>query len=196
MDQWLDRYRGILFFGLIVVALAAVVLFQILRPSSQPIMLSTSTPLPSPEATPTARPLRVYVSGAVQHPDVYTLPPDSIVKDAVLAAGGPAGDADLDRINLAASVADGQQIYVPRQGEEDLPLQTFSGQRSSDFRVNINTADAAALETLPGIGPALAQRILEHRQAHGPFLRVEDIMEVSGIGKATFEKLSDQITTE
>ena len=196
MDQWLDRYRGILFFGLIVVALAAVVLFQILRPSSQPIMLSTATPLPSPEATPTARPLRVYVSGAVQHPDVYTLPPDSIVKDAVLAAGGPAGDADLDRINLAASVADGQQIYVPRQGEEDLPLQTFSGQRSSDFRVNINTADAAALETLPGIGPALAQRILEHRQAHGPFLRVEDIMEVSGIGKATFEKLSDQITTE
>ena len=196
MDQWLDRYRGILFFGLIVVALAAVVLFQILRPSSQPIMLSTSTPLPSPEATPTARPLRVYVSGAVQHPDVYTLPPDSIVKDAMLAAGGPAGDADLDRINLAASVADGQQIYVPRQGEEDLPLQTFSGQRSSDFRVNINTADAAALETLPGIGPALAQRILDHRQAHGPFLRVEDIMEVSGIGKATFEKLSDQITTE
>ncbi len=196
MDQWLDRYRGILFFGLIVVALAAVVLFQLLRPSSQPIILSTSTPLPSPEATPTARPLRVYVSGAVQHPDVYTLPPDSIVKDAMLAAGGPAGDADLDRINLAASVADGQQIYVPSQGEGDLPVQPLSGQRSSDFRVNINTADAAALETLPGIGPALAQRILDYRQAHGPFLRVEDIMEVSGIGKATFEKLSDQITTE
>jgi competence protein ComEA len=196
VDQWLDRYRGILFFGLIVVALAAVVLFQLLRPSTQPIILSTSTPLPSPEATPTARPLRVYVSGAVQHPDVYTLPPDSIVKDAMLAAGGPAGDADLDRINLAASVADGQQIYVPSQGEGDLPVQPLSGQRSSDFRVNINTADAAALETLPGIGPALAQRILDYRQAHGPFLRVEDIMEVSGIGKATFEKLSDQITTE
>ncbi|MGD9046750.1 MAG: ComEA family DNA-binding protein [Anaerolineae bacterium] len=196
MDQWPERYRGILFFGLIVLALAALVLFQVLRPSSQPIILSTSTPLPTPDATPTPHPLRVYVSGAVQHPDVYTLPPDSIVKDAMLAAGGPADDADLDRINLASPVADGQQIYVPRQGEGGLPVQPLSGQRSSDFRVNINTADAAALETLPGIGPALAQRILDYRQAHGPFVRVEDIMEVSGIGKATFEKLSDQITTE
>jgi competence protein ComEA len=177
VDQWPERYRGILFFGLIVLALAALVLFQVLRPSSQPIILSTSTPLPTPDATPTPHPLRVYVSGAVQHPDVYTLPPDSIVKDAMLAAGGPADDADLDRINLASPVADGQQIYVPRQGEGGLPVQPLSGQRSSDFRVNINTADAAALETLPGIGPALAQRILDYRQAHGPFVRVEDIME-------------------
>lgn len=196
METWLERYRGILFFGLIVVALAAVVLFQVLRPSSQPIMLSTSTPLPSPEATPTPRPVRVYVSGAVQQPDVYTLPPDSIVKDAVMAAGGAADDADLDRINLASSVADGQQIYVPRQGEENPPVQPSSVQRSSDFRVNINTADAAALETLPGIGPKLAQRILDYRAAHGPFARIQDIMEVSGIGQATFEELDDQITTE
>jgi competence protein ComEA len=196
VEQWLERYRIILFFGLIVAALAAMVLFQMLRPSSQSIMLSTSTPLPSPEATPTPRPLRVYVSGAVQQPDVYTLPPDSIVKDAMMAAGGPAGDADLDRINLASSVADGQQIYVPRQGEENPPLQSPSAQRASDFRVNINTADAAALETLPGIGPALAQRILDYRQAHGPFTKIEDIMEVSGIGKATFEKLGDLIKTE
>jgi competence protein ComEA len=196
VEQLPERYRGILFFGLIVLALAAVVLFQVLRPSSQPIILSTSTPLPSPEATPTPRPLRVYVSGAVQHPDVYTLPSDSIVKDAMLAAGGPADDADLDRINLASSVADGQQIYVPRQGEGEVPVQPLSGQRSSDIRVNINTADAAALETLPGIGPTLAQRILDYRQAHGHFDRAEDIMEVSGIGEATFEKLSDHITTE
>lgn len=196
MDQWPERYRGILFFGSIVLALAAVVLFQVLRPSSQPIILSTSTPRPSPEATSTPRPLRVYVSGAVQHPDVYTLPPDSIVKDAMLAAGGPVDDADLDRINLASPVADGQQIYVPRQGEGDLPVQPLSGERSSDFRVNINTADAVTLETLPGIGPALAQRILDYRQSHGPFVRAEDIMEVSGIGEATFEKLRDHITTE
>jgi competence protein ComEA len=114
----------------------------------------------------------------------------------MLAAGGPADDADLDRINLASSVADGQQIYVPRQGEGNLPVQPPSVQRSSDLRVNINTADAAALETLPGIGPTLAQRILDHRQAHGPFARAEDIVKVSGIGQATFEKLSDHITTE
>jgi competence protein ComEA len=127
---------------------------------------------------------------------VYTLPADSIVKDAMIAAGGPADDADLDRINLASSVTDGQQIYVPRQGEQSPPVHPPSAQRSSDLRVNINTADVAALETLPGIGPALAQRILDYRQVHGPFVRAEDIMEVSGIGKATFEKLSDHIKTE
>jgi competence protein ComEA len=114
----------------------------------------------------------------------------------MMAAGGPAGDADLDRINLASSVADGQQIYVPRQDEENPPVQSPSAQRASDGRVNINTADAAALETLPGIGPALAQRILDYRQAHGPFTKIEDIMEVSGIGRATFEKLGDLITPE
>jgi competence protein ComEA len=194
----LDRYRGILFIGLIAVALAAVVLFQMLRPSSssRSIMLSTATPQPSPEATSTPRPLRVYVSGAVQRPDVYTLPPDSIVKDAMMAAGGAADGADLDRINLASSVADGQQIYVPWQGEENPPVQPPSAQPVSGGKVNVNTADAAALESLPGIGPTLAQRILDYRQAHGPFARVEDIMEVSGIGQGIFDKIGDLIATE
>jgi competence protein ComEA len=93
-------------------------------------------------------------------------------------------------------VTDGQQIYVPRQGEDSPPVQPPSAQRSSDFRVNINTADAMTLQTLPGIGPKLAQRILDYRAAHGPFARTQDIMEVSGIGQATFEELDDQITTE
>jgi competence protein ComEA len=196
VEQWIERYRGVLFFGLIVLALAAIILFQARRPSPQSILLSTSTSLPSPAATSTPRPLRVYVSGAVAQPDVYTLPPDSIVKDAVLAAGGPTGDADLDRINLALSLANGQQVHVPRVGEEESPVQSPTGQRASGATININTADAAALELLPGIGPALAQRIVDYRETHGPFVRVEDIMEVSGIGQATFEKIRELIATQ
>jgi competence protein ComEA len=194
--QWLERYRAVLFFGLIVLALVALILFQSLRPQPESIILSTATPLPTPEATPTPHPLRVYVSGAVHQPDVYPLALDSIVKDAIMAAGGATDDADLNRINLALPVADGQHVYVPRLGEEDPPVQPPSNQPAAGGQVNINTADSAALDSLPGIGPALAQRIIDYRQEHGPFARLEDIMEVSGIGPGTFEKLRDLITTD
>lgn len=196
MRQWLERYRAVLFFGLVALALVALILFRTLRPQPEAIILSTPTPLPTPEATPTPRPLRVYVSGAVHQPDVYPLPPDSIVKDAIVAAGGATDDADLDRINLALPVADGQHVYVPRLGEENPPVQPPSRQPAAGGQVNINTADSAALDSLPGIGPALAQRIIDYRQEHGPFARLEDIMEVSGIGPGTFEKLRDLITTD
>jgi competence protein ComEA len=196
---WLERYRGYLFFLLIVAILAGIALFEVLRPRPGPVLLDTPTPLPgsevTPEATPTPRPLRVYVSGAVKQPDVYLLAADSIVKDALLAAGGAADDADLDRINLASPLADGQHVYVPRQGEENPPVQPPAGQPATGSKVNINTADTTALETLPGIGPSLAQRIVDHRQANGPFGRIEDIMEVSGIGPATFDKIKELITT-
>lgn len=199
MIEWLERNRWLVFLTVVAVVLAFVVFLQVLQPKPEPIKLSTATPPPTPAATPTPRPLRVYVSGAVHHPDVYALEPDSIVKDAVTAAGGPTDEADLDRINLAQPVADGQQIYVPRLGEEDPPVQPPSGQRSQPIiavKININTADLAALESLPGIGPALAQRIIDYRQANGPFSRIEKIMEVSGIGPATFEKIQDLITTD
>jgi competence protein ComEA len=108
----------------------------------------------------------------------------------VEAAGGATEEADLERINLALPVTDGQQVHVPRIGEDSSPVQPSSGQPATS-RVNINTADAATLESLPGIGPALAQRIVEYRQAHGPFERIEDVMDVSGIGTATFEGIQD-----
>jgi len=196
--EWLDKYRWHLLLATVVVVIAGVIFIQLRRPEPPPLILSTATPFPSPEATPTPRPLRVYVSGAVHHPDVYTVAPDSIVKDALMAAGGPSDEADLDRINLAQPVTDGQQIYVPRIGEEKPPVLPPSGQRSQPIiagKININTADLAALESLPGIGPALAQRILDYRQANGPFAGPEEIMEVSGIGPATFKGLQDLITT-
>jgi competence protein ComEA len=196
MEQWIERYRGILFFAIIIAAAIGVVLFQVLRPEPAPIILVTPTVPPQPEVTPTPRPLRVYVSGAVNNPDVYAIPPDSIVKDAILAAGGATEQADLDRINLAAPVADGQHIYMPHLGEENLPVEPPSSQPAAGAKININTADSSALETLPGIGPSIAQRIIDYRQENGPFAKIDDIVNVSGIGTATFDKIRELITTD
>ena len=195
MGQRLERYRWLLLLGIVVLILGALVLFQVLRPASQPVRLSTAIPLPTQALDPTPDTIRVYVSGAVQSPDVYSLFQDSIVKDAMEAAGGPTDDADLERINLALPVSDGQHVHVPRKGEDNPPVQPPSGQPESGGKVNINTADPDLLESLPGIGPALAQRIVDHRQSHGPFERIEDITEVSGIGDAILESIQDLITT-
>jgi competence protein ComEA len=196
MEQWLERYRVILFVVLIAFATAGVIAIQVLQPQPEPIHLTTSTPSPTPAATATPRPLQVYVSGAVHQPDVYTLPPESIVKDALFAAGGATDDADLDRINLALPVADGQHIYVPHLGEANPPVPSPPVAPPSDGKININTADPATLETLPGIGPVIAQRIVDYRLANGPFTQIEEIMDVSGIGPATFERIKDLIATE
>ena len=195
MGQWLARNRWLLFGGIVVLVLVALVLLQVRRPSPQPLRLSTAIPQPTQLATPTPYTLRVYVSGAVRNPDVYTLLQDSIVKDAMEAAGGPAEDADLERINLALPVSDGQQVHVPRQGEDSPPVQPPSGQPAAGGKVNINTAGPDLLESLPGIGPALAQRIIYHRQSHCPFERIEDVTAVSVIGDAIFEAIQDLITT-
>jgi competence protein ComEA len=198
MKEWLEQYRVGLLVALVAAVLTGLVAFRFLKPNPGPLRLETVTPppTPSPEATPTPRPLRVYVSGAVQVPEVYALPPDSIVKDALTAAGGPSAEADLDRINLASPLADGQHVYVPHLGEEDPPVQPPSSQRSGSLLVNINTADAATLETLPGIGPTIAGSIIDYRQANGPFGRIEEIVDVSGIGPATFEKIKELISTD
>jgi len=194
VEQGLGRYRWLLFLAIVGLVLTVVVLIQVRRPAPQPMILSTATPQPTQLVTPTPYTVRVYVSGAVQHPDVYTLLQDSIVKDALEAAGGPTGEADLERINLALPVTDGQQVHVPRQGEDNPPVEPPSRLPAIGSKLNINTADLASLESLPGIGPSLAQRIIDYRQAHGSFERIEDIMEVSGIGEAIFEGLQDLIT--
>jgi competence protein ComEA len=195
MGERLVRFRGLLLFVLIVLVLAGLTLFQLRRPEPPAIILASPSPLASPQETPTPRPVRVYVSGAVQNPDVYALPPDSIVKNALVAAGGATADADLDRINLAMSLADGQHVYVPRKGEEQMPVPPPGDPASAGGKVNINTATLAELETLPGIGPALAQRIVDYRESHGRFAQIEEITEVSGIGEATFAKIRDEIVT-
>lgn len=158
-------------------------------------------PTAAPTAPPTPAPVRVYVSGAVATPGVYTLPPRSLVDDALKAAGGASAEADLDRVNLALEVRDQQQIHVPRKGESapaqptspsDAAVSAATGAR----RVNINTATQAELETLPRIGPSIAQRIVDYRTRNGPFKKIEDIKNVSGIGEAMFSAIKDLIAVE
>jgi competence protein ComEA len=199
-DQRTTRYRRhIIIYSVLSLLLGGVIGYFSPRPQpSTPIVVSTPHPTPTPPPTPTPAPIRVHVSGAVCQPAVYELAPGSIVQDAVDAAGGPASDADLDCINLALELQDQQQVYVPRRGETSPPPPVSGGQPgiggSAGALVDINTATAAELETLPRIGPTTAQRIMQYREANGPFAAIEDIQNVPGIGPATFEGLKDLIT--
>ena len=153
-------------------------------------VLVTSPPRGEPIALADPAPLRVHVAGEVQRPGVYELPFGSIVQHAIDAAGGFGGSASQERINLAAPLIDGQQVYVP-QFSEPIPQSINPG--GSNDPIAINTATAPELERLPGIGPVLAQRIVEYREQFGPFQRVEDLLEVEGIGPSKLEGLQDHI---
>lgn len=135
----------------------------------------------------------LHVHGAVGEPGIVELPLGSRVVDAIAAARGPTDDADLDAVNLARVVADGEELYVPRLGEVPPPSENGSGP-AADGRVNLNTADAAALETLAGVGPALAARIIAWREQNGPFRSVDELTAVSGIGPKIFDGMRDQVT--
>lgn len=148
----------------------------------------------------------VHVAGAVYRPGVYRLPQGSRVLDAVRRAG-IRPEADVDTLNLAQLLEDGQKVVVPARlpAQDQLPAghgnpftapiaRNGTGGGAMGGRLNINTADAAALETLPGVGPALAQRIVAYREAHGPFTAVEDLLNVPGIGEKKLAQLREHVT--
>lgn len=196
---------------------------------------STAQPTPSESAQGGASgeaTVRVHVAGAVNNPGVYTLPAQGRTVDAIAAASGAAADADLDRVNLAGTLSDGVQIYVPHRGETAAPAQiqpnggtantgqgnaangaaqngasqggtqpqpartltpAGSAQKGST-PVNINTATAEELQSLPRIGPAMAQRIIAWREAHGGFRSVDELDAVPGIGPSMLENLRPLVT--
>lgn len=157
--------------------------------------------------TTTGAPLGVHVAGAVARPGLYHLPPGSRVADALARAGGKLPRADLDRLNLAARLVDGQKILVTRRGDPVLPAEMASGgegtrmgSAGSDFTgatpaepIDLNTADLAALDSLPGIGPATARAILEERARRGGFRSTRDLLRVPGIGEGRFARLKDRV---
>jgi competence protein ComEA len=146
----------------------------------------------------------VHVAGAVTTPGVQHLPAGARVVDAVEAAGGAAPDADQSRINLAAPLEDGQQVYVPRLGELGGGAGAAgpgggsgggaAGGAGDEAVVNLNTATVDQLDALPGIGPAIAQAVVDYRDRNGPFASVDQLLEVRGIGEAKLEDLRERVT--
>jgi competence protein ComEA len=137
--------------------------------------------------------IKVYVAGAVKTPDVYELDEGSIVKDALKKAGGALDSADLVAINLARKINDGEEVVVPYK-QSSTGASVASITTPSDSKININTATKSQLVSLPGIGDVKAQAIIDYRTKNGNFKRIEDIVNVSGIGEKTFESLKDLIT--
>lgn len=157
---------------------------------------------PGPSGTSSSPAVVVHVVGQVKHPGLQGLPPGSRVADALAAAGGATGTADLTRVNLARVLVDGEQVVVPAPGDPDPPGASVPGGAAASggsssggsTLVSLNTADLAALDTLPGVGPVLAQRILDWRGEHGRFTSVDELGEVSGIGEKVLERLRPLVT--
>ena len=167
---------------------------------------AASENVPSEEKTESvisADKIMVYVCGAVENPDVYELDPGARINDALEAAGGFSGDADMNMINLAEPVSDGQRVYFPVQGEDMTgDSQDMNAALETDIYgddtslVNINKAGVSELTQLPGIGETRAGQIVEYRETHGKFSSKEDLKNVSGIGDSTYEKLESHITVD
>lgn len=176
--------------------------------TTAPGVLAATTPSTASAASP-APEIVVHVAGHVVSPGVVRLAPGARVQDALTAVGGALAEADLDAVNLARPVLDGEQVYVPAPGEETRvappggPAAPASGATaaggsaagsSAAGLVNLNTAALAELDTLPGIGPSLAQRIVDWREAHGGFRDVVELQEVSGIGPVLLARLTPLVT--
>lgn len=171
--NWLERYREPVIGLLVVIALAGGVLLlyrQLTLFHFEEIVIS-----------PPSTKITVYVEGEVANPGVYALSEGDLVGDAVEAAGGFTSAADAGSVNLAGTLRDGEQVHIYKVGE-------------APQRININTAEVWLLEVLPGIGEALAQKIIDYRTVNGPFQQVEDLMNVDGIGLSVFDKVKDKIT--
>ncbi|MBE0069567.1 helix-hairpin-helix domain-containing protein [Thermoanaerobacterium thermosaccharolyticum] len=140
--------------------------------------------------------IKVYVTGLVKSPGVYTMKDGDRIDDAIKLAGGALEGADLSNINLAEKVKDEQMIKISKVGEDNSSTGGIGDVKKADGKININKATKEELDTLPGIGEITAQRIIDFREQHGNFQKIEDIMNVSRIGPKLFEQIKDKITVD
>lgn len=166
-----------------------------LAPGSLTPLDSTQLDVLTPLDTLAPQRIAVHVVGAVQQPGVYHFNAGARGDDALRAAGGPSGDADLRRVNLAATLYDGQQFVIPRKGEQLATTVPSSGggidseASNTPLLVDLNRATVAELDQLPGVGPSTARAIVDHRARNGPFASVDDLLAVRGIGPAKLAEL-------
>lgn len=198
-DRLSSLSRGEIIGLLAVVALTLFGgVFWYLRSLPQPVEIRAVGGAPAARVSPSPSPtlsLIVDVAGFVRKPGVYEFADGDRVIDAIEAAGGPRKGAELITLNLAAPLTDGQQVLVPDPAALAAAASGGApGTGSAGGLLNINTADATALEGLSGIGEVLAQRIVEYRDANGPFTSVDGLLDVSGIGDATLEEIRSEVT--
>lgn len=157
---------------------------------------SSSSEEENNELTPSQ--LIIDVSGAVKKPSIYILPSDSRVYQVIEMAGGLTPDAETKDINLAAKLVDGSKLYVPTKSEVEsggrIPQVIDMSTTAGDGKININTSTQSELEEITGIGPAMAERIIEYREENGQFNSVDDLSNVTGIGPKKLEKMRDEVT--
>jgi competence protein ComEA len=165
-----------------------------LRSLPRPVTVRTLRPEPAPSPSPV--PVVVHVAGWVRRPGVYELGQGERVIDAIEAAGGSRRGAELDALNLAAVLVDGQQVLVPRKslGDGSAGSAASGGSTGGQGLINLNSATAEDLETLPGIGEVLAAEIIAYREQNGPFTSVEDLLNVSGIGEQRLADVRDLVS--
>jgi competence protein ComEA len=198
LQQRSEKYQGFIILALIFVAAVGAALWYMKTPTAEPLVIDTV----SAKTTATVeapRFLKVYVTGAVLRPGVYSLLDGARVEDAINSAGGMVVDADRAQLNLAAFVLDGQQIDVPafrKNLSNNLESDGSPGIHQT-AKVNINTASVADLDTLPGVGEVTANNIVSYRESHGPFKRIEDLRDLKLLRSASdFGQLKDLITVE
>jgi competence protein ComEA len=183
----ISRGRALAYVGGLLFVLAVsgrLVLAGADEPAAPPVRAALSAEPPAP------RTVVVHVVGAVRRPGLYELVEGSRIDEAIRKAGGPKPKAALELVNLAAPLADGQQILVPARGDVTAaPAAGGAAQSAPAAKVHLNTATLEQLDALPGIGPVTAQNILDYRAEHGSFQTVAELDAVSGIGPARLEQL-------
>jgi len=181
--------------GAATLLVAAVVGWWLLRPPRSPVEATLPfTPTTSAAAVASERTLVVQIAGAVAQPGVYRMATGSRVDDLLAAAGGTTAEGDPQRVNLAARLQDGERVYIPRAGEAVDPAQDASSAPGGP--IDLNVATTSQLEALPGIGPSTAAAIIARRTAIGRFRRVDDLLDVPGIGPAKLESFRKLVTVE
>lgn len=205
LKEFIENKKNKIKIVAVPVLVIAAVLFFWLNSSSDEIKIDEGNSsaieedgISQQEVNSTQSHLYVDIGGEVMKPGVYEVSDGTRLFEVIDKAGGLTEDADIDGINRAETVQDGQKIMIGRHGENpDENRDNYSANNVTDSgegKVNINTADAAALQTIPGIGPSKADRIIEYRESEGKFNEIDDIKNISGIGNKTFESIKEYIT--